>query len=88
MKKKQIGIGFMSLALTALAACSNAETSEAESTAPDTYGVNMTSVGDGAESEYEIDDMLPRPSDDTFVISVEEAEKIMNKNSDANNGAE
>ena len=88
MKKKQIGICFMSLALTALAACSNAETSEAESTAPDTYGVNMTSVGDGAESEYEIDDMLPRPSDDTFVISVEEAEKIMNKNSDANNGAE
>ena len=88
MKKKLIWTGFICLAMVALAACSNKETSEAESNAPDTYGVNMTSVGDGAESEYEIDDMLPRPSDDTFVISVEEAEKIMNRNANADNAEE
>ena len=28
-------------------------------------------------SEYEIDDMLPRPSDDTLIMSVEEAEAFM-----------
>ena len=88
MKKKLIGVGFVSLAMTALAACSNAETSEAESTAPATYNVNMTSVGDSTNSEYDTDTMLPRPSDDTFVISVEEAEALMNKNADANSDAE
>ena len=87
MKRKLICAGLVSLMIAALTACSsaktsNAETSEAESSAPETYDVNMTSVGDGADSEYEIDDMLPRPSDDTYVISVEEAEAHMNKNTD------
>ena len=88
MKKKLICAGLMCLMMAALAACSNAETSEAESTAPETYKVNMTSVEDGTDSEYEIDDMLPRPSDDTFVISVEEAEALMKKNADVNSDAE
>ena len=88
MKKKLIGAGLVGLAMTALTACSNAETSEAESTAPETYKVNMTSVENSTNSEYEIDNMLPRPSDDTFVISVEEAEAFMNKNADANNDTE
>ena len=88
MKKKLICAGVVGLTMAALAACSNAETSEAESSAPETYNVNTTSVENGADSEYEIDDMLPRPSDDTFVISVEEAEALMNKNADMNNDAE
>ena len=88
MKKKLIGAGLVGLAMTALTACSNAKTSEAESTAPETYKVNMTSVENSTNSEYEIDNMLPRPSDDTFVISVEEAEAFMNKNADANNDTE
>ena len=90
MKKKLICAGVAGLMMAALAACSNvktggAETSEAESSASETYNINKTSVGDGTGSEYEIDDMLPRLSDDTFVISVEEAEALMNKNADANN---
>ena len=61
---------------------------------PATYGINKTSPGDntgsgsdnmnsessGTGSEYEISDMLPRPSDDTFIMTVEEAEAFMNKN--------
>lgn len=86
MKKKLIGAGLVSLTMAALAACSNAEISEAESTVPATYKVNMTSFGNSTDSEYEIDTMLPRPSDDTLVISVEEAEALMNKN--ANNAAD
>ena len=88
MKKKLICAGIVSLTMAALAACSNAETSEAESTAPETYKVNMTSEKNSADSEYEINDMLPRESDDTFIISVEEAEALMNKNADTNNDTE
>lgn len=87
MKKKFISVGLVGLTMAALTACGNVETSEAESTAPETYNANMTSVGNNVDSEYEIDNMLPRPSDDTFVISVEEAEALMNKNADANNDA-
>lgn len=90
MKRKLICAGLVSLMVAALAACSsektgNAETSEAESTAPETYNVNMTSVENSTDSEYEINDMLPRPSDDTFIISVEEAEALMNKNANTEN---
>ena len=93
MKRKLICIGLAGLTMAALAACSsaevgNAKTSEAETSAPDTYNVNMTSVGDDADSEYEIDDMLPRPSDATFIMSVEEAEALMNKNADTSNDTE
>lgn len=88
MKKKLICASLLSLAAAALAACSNMQTSEAESTAPETYNVNVTSAGNSADSEYEIDNMLPRPSDGTFVISVEEAEALMEKNADANDDAE
>ena len=48
------------------------------------YSVNRTSVdnSDGTGAGYEIDDMLPRPSDDTFIMSVEDALELMNKNVD------
>ena len=93
MKKELICAGLVGLTMTALAACSSVEagsveTSEAESSAPETYDANMTSVEGSADSEYEIDDMLPRPSDDTFIMSVEEAEAFMNKNADTDNDAE
>lgn len=89
MQKKHRYIFAVGLAAVVLTACENTETSALE--APETYGINTTSTENGEQqgndgSEYEIDDMLPRPSDDTFVISVEEAEEIMNnrKNTDAN----
>lgn len=85
MKKKHvyISVSAMGLAMVVLSACSNAQTSE-----PETYKINPTSMGRGAkqdnqDSEYEISDMLPRPSDDTLIISVEEAEAIMNNRANA-----
>ena len=75
---------------------SEVETSEVTEpqAGPATYGINKTSQGDNTDSEngnmgsesdstgseYEISDMLPRPSDDTFIMTVEEAEAFMNKN--------
>ena len=88
MKKKLICAGLAVLMMAALAACSNAQRSDAESSVPETYNANTVSVEDGAGSEYEISDMLPRPSNDTFVISVEEAEALMNKNVNEDNDAE
>lgn len=49
------------------------------------YSINETSIDDstnGNGSEYEISDMLPKPSDDTRIMSVEEAMKLMGKNPD------
>lgn len=49
------------------------------------YSITETSIDDStnaADSEYEISDMLPRPSDDTFIMSVDEAMKLMGKNPD------
>lgn len=87
MQKKYRYILIMVLATAMLTACENTETPVAET--PETYGINTTSIENGEqqgsdESEYEIDDMLPRPSDNTLIISVEEAEAIMNnrKNTD------
>ena len=68
---------------------------------PATYGINKTSLGDNTgsgddsmspengskDSEYEISDMLPA-KDEMFVISLEEAEAIMNKNANKNADAE
>lgn len=89
MQKKHRYIFAAGLAAVVLTACENTETSALET--PETYGINTTSVENSEQqgndgSEYEIDDMLPRPSDDTLIISVEEAEAIMNnrKNTEAN----
>lgn len=60
-----------------------AETESPEDAEPaQEYRANMTSVSDGTETnaDYETDDMLPRPSDDTFIMSVEDAMKFMNGN--------
>lgn len=88
MHKKYGYVLAVGLAIAMLTACENTETSASE--LPETYRINTTSMEDGEQrgndgSEYEIDDMLPRPSDDTLIISVEEAEAIMNnrKNRDA-----
>ena len=87
MQKKYRYILAAGLAIAVLTACGNKETPAPET--PESYGINTTSMEnseqqDGVESGYEIDDILPRPSDDTRIISVEEAEAIMNnrKNTD------
>lgn len=90
--KKQIWVCSMALSMVMLAACgtNNVEAPEVQSSGPDTYSINMTSMGNGTGSDYEISDMLPRPSDDTFVISLEDAEALMNnrKNMSADSGTE
>lgn len=92
MKKRQACIFVLCLSMTILAACGNknSEVPDEQASEPNTYRVNMTSMDESANSEYEIDDMLPRPSDDTLIMSVEEAEAFMNKraNKDADTEAE
>lgn len=85
MNRRHAYILVAGLAIAVLTACGNAETSASET--PATYKMNATSMEDSeqqndAGSEYEIDDMLPRPSDDTFIMSVEEAEAIMKNRAD------
>lgn len=90
--KKQIWVCSMALSMVMLAACgtNNVAAPEVQSSGPDTYSINMTSMGNGTGSDYEISDMLPRPSDDTLVISLEDAEALMNnrKNMSADSGTE
>lgn len=91
MKKRQICIGLISLAMVSLAACDDTKTSEAvesQTSESETYGINKTSMEGSTDSEYEISDMLPRPSDDTFIMTVEEAEAFMNKNANKDTDAE
>lgn len=116
MKKRQMGIGLIGLAMVLLAACGEAETSElqasesvmlesaeaqaaeaeaseiteSQTSESETYTINRTSIDNGTNSDYEISDMLPRPSDDTFIMTVEEAEAFMNKkaNKDVDTEAE
>lgn len=91
MKRKRIYIGLISLAMVSLAACGDTETfetAESQASGSETYRINMTSINNSTDSGYEIDDMLPRPSDDTFIMTVEEAEAFMKKNADKGTGAE
>lgn len=130
MKKRQIFIGLISLAMMTLVACDDTKTSEAlesqssevetsetgesqasevetfetgesqisgsealdeadvQTSESETYGINKTSIEGSTDSEYEISDMLPRPSDDTFIMTVEEAEAFMNKNANKDIDAE
>lgn len=84
MKKKQMCICcIMTLWMAALAACGNTEISgeaELQPSGAETYGINRTSMNNSTGTGYEISDMLPPISDDMLVISLEEAEAIMNKN--------
>lgn len=91
--KKCMGVVVLGLFMMMLSACgdkNNVEAPEAQASGPDTYSINMTSMDNGTGSEYEISDMLPRPSDDTFVISLEDAEALMNNrgNTAADSGTE
>ncbi|MCH5259977.1 MAG: hypothetical protein J1F18_09495 [Lachnospiraceae bacterium] len=117
MKKRQICIGLVSLAMVSLSACDDAKTAETtesqaseaeileagesqaseseeldEADVPtsesETYGIKKTPMEGSTDSEYEISDMLPRPSDDTFIMTVEEAEAFMNKNANKGTDAE
>lgn len=93
MQKKYGYIIILCLAAALLTACEDTETSVSEtrvtyginetsmenseqqnSTDPDAEN-STKQKSDG--SEYEIDDMLPRLSDDTLIMSVEEAEAFM-----------
>lgn len=74
MKKRHKCMFALVFAMISLAACGEAQTSEAVE--PQTYGINTTSTGSGAETGYEISDMMPAP-DEIFVISVEDAEELM-----------
>lgn len=89
--KNQTWVCSMAL-MVMLAGCGtdNVEAPEAQASGPNTYSINMTSMDNGTGSDYEISDMLPRPSDDTFVISLEDAEALMNnrKNMSADSGTE
>lgn len=91
MIKRQTCVLAICLSTAMLMACgdNNAEMSEIQvpetvSSEPATYGINTTSMENNAGSDYEISDMLPAP-DEMLVISLEDAEALMNKN--ANNGA-
>lgn len=86
MKKEHICMVALVFAMISLAACGEAQTSEAAE--PQTYGINTTSAGNGAETGYEISDMMPAP-DEIFVISVEDAEALMKNraNSDVESAA-
>lgn len=95
--RKQTWVCSTVLSMVMLAGCGtgNVETPEAQASGtqasgPDTYSINMTSTDSGTGSDYEISDMLPRPSDDTFVISLEDAEALMNNrgNTSADSGTE
>lgn len=104
MKKRHICIGLIGLAMVSLAGCDDtriseatepqvteseiSETTESQVTELETYGINKAPVEDSTDSEYEISDMLPRPSDDTFIMTVEEAEAFMNKNANKDTDAE
>ena len=62
---------------------------EPETSESQTYRINKTSMSnDSTDSEYEISDMLPRPSDDTLIMSVEEAEAFMNNRAQADKEAD
>lgn len=80
MYKKYGYILAVGMVIAVLTACENTEALAPET--PETYGINATLMENSeqqgsAGSEYEIDDMLPRPSDDTLIMSVEEAEEFM-----------
>lgn len=89
MKKKHKYITVMGLTLTILTACEKTEAPAPE--APATYGINETSTDNNEQlndekTGYEIDDMLPRPSDDTRIMSVEEAEEFMKNKANTDTG--
>lgn len=90
--RKQTWVCSMALSMILLVGCgtNNVESPEAQASGPDTYSINMTSMDNGTGSDYEISDMLPRPSDDTFVISLEDAEALMNnrRNASSDSGTE
>lgn len=99
MKKRDLCLLAVSIMLAVfLTACNNnaseqgVETQTVEDAAKmqtGEYSINRTSVddSDSTDADYEIDDMLPRPSEDTFIMSVEDALELMNKNADGSEQA-
>lgn len=70
--KRMKCIAAASMAAAVLTACSGAD-----ETAPDTYEIHKAAMESGGKRENGISDMLPPLSDDTRVISVEEAQKLI-----------
>lgn len=87
IKKKYLCVLVLGIVSAVIMTACDSEASEdaASEEAMQKYSINATSIDDstdGAGSEYEISDMLPRPSDDTRIMTVEEAMKLMGKNPD------
>ena len=81
MKKRGLYILVVSLMLSAvLMACSNNTSEQGVEMQTGEYSINRTTVNnsDSTDADYEIDDMLPRPSDDTLIMSVEDALELTN----------
>lgn len=87
IKKKYLFVLILAIVSAVILTACDSGTSEdtiSEGAAQE-YSITETSIDsntDGTDSEYEISDMLPRPSDDTRIMSVEEAMKLMGKNPD------
>lgn len=64
-------------AMTVLPSCSRARGTVPEEA--DTYEINKTAINGAEEAGAETSDMLPELSDDTKVITVDEATKLMDR---------
>ena len=78
MKGRFISLCVTGLMLLTLTSCNAAAPSQpADPADGESDRPQMTSFKSGAGQDDKIDDMLPELSDETRVISVEEAEKLM-----------
>ena len=87
IKKKYLCILVLGIVSAVILTACESEASEdaASEETVQKYSINEVSVDDSTDdsgSEYEISDMLPKPSDDTFIMSVDEAMELMGKNPD------
>lgn len=87
IKKKYLCILVLGIVSAVILTACESEASEdaASGETVQKYSINAVSVDDSTDdsgSEYEISDMLPKPSDDTFIMSVDEAMELMGKNPD------
>lgn len=77
MKGRFISLCVTVLMLLTLTSCNAAASQPADPADGGPDRPQMTSFKSGAGQDDKIDDMLPELSDETRVISVEEAEKLM-----------
>lgn len=87
IKKKYLYVLVSGIISAVILTACNSEASEdaAIGEAAQEYSITETSIDDSTDntgSDYEISDMLPKPSDDTLIMSVDEAMKLTGKNPD------